>query len=481
MEKRMPSRRKSRAAKRRTFDVINPATGKALASYPIATAPQVRAKVEAARDAFRSWSRLDPKERAANLLRFAEVLRKHKDGYAETMTLEMGKVIRESIAEVEKCAWAAEYFGENGPGFLQPELIATDAMRSYVAFHPRGVLGSIMPWNFPMWQIVRFAIPALIAGNTVIVKPSSATPQSALNLEGAFKEAGLPENVFQVVIGDRTTATALIRSPVSVVSLTGSVGTGVAVAREASKDVKKVVLELGGSDPFIVAEDADLDVAATGAVAGRFVNCGQSCIAAKRFFVVDSVAHDFIEKFAERMKELQIGDPLDPATDIGPLVSEGQRNEIESQVRDAAAKGARIVLGGKCVRRSGWYFEPTLLADVTKEMRVLREETFGPVAPVLTVPDLDSAIREANDSDFGLGASLWTRDLARADALARGIESGLVFINGVVKSDPRMPFGGVKHSGVGRELSRYGLPEMVNIKTVEVFPASKADLTTHVE
>ena len=242
-----------------------------------------------------------------------------------------------------------------------------------------------------------------------------------------------------------------------------------------------MVLELGGSDPFIVAEDADLDVAATGAVAGRFVNCGQSCIAAKRFFVVDSVADDFIEKFAERMKALQIGDPLDPATDIGPLVNEGQRNEIESQVRDAAAKGARIVLGGKRVRRSGWYFEPTLLADVTKEMRVLREETFGPVAPVLKVPDLDSAIREANDSEFGLGASLWTRDLARVDALARGIESGLVFINGVVKSDPRMPFGGVKHSGVGRELSRYGLLEMVNIKTVEVFPASKADQTTHVE
>src|SRR3989440_1956808 len=481
MEKRMPSRRKSRAAKRRTFDVINPATGEALAPYPIATAPQVRAKVEAARDAFRSWSRLDPKERAAYLLRFAEVLRKHRHGYAETMTLEMGKVIRESIAEVEKCAWAAEYFGENGPGFLQPEIIATDAMRSYVAFHPRGVLGSIMPWNFPMWQIVRFAIPALIAGNSIIVKPASATPQSALNLEGAFKEAGLPEDVFQVVVGDRTTATALIRSPVSVVSLTGSVGTGVAVAREASKDVKKVVLELGGSDPFIVAEDADLDVAATGAVAGRFVNCGQSCIAAKRFFVVDSVADDFIEKFAERMKALQIGDPLDPATDIGPLVNEGQRNEIESQVRDAAAKGARIVLGGKRVRRSGWYFEPTLLADVTKEMRVLREETFGPVAPVLTVPDLDSAIREANDSEFGLGASLWTRDLARADALARGIESGLVFINGVVKSDPRMPFGGVKRSGVGRELSRYGLLEMGNIKTVEVFPASKADQPTNVE
>ncbi|HVG37534.1 MAG TPA: aldehyde dehydrogenase family protein, partial [Thermoplasmata archaeon] len=343
----MPSRRKSRAAKRRTFDVINPATEKALASYPILTAPQVRAKVEAAREAFRSWSKLDPKERAAYLLRFAEVLRKHKAAYAETMTLEMGKVIREAIAEVEKCAWAAEYFAENGPGFLQPEIVTTDAMRSYVAFHPRGVLGSIMPWNFPMWQIVRFAVPALIAGNTVVVKPASASPQSGLNLETAFREAGLPDGVFQIVVGDRTTATALIRSPVSVVSLTGSVRTGVYVAREASKDLKKVVLELGGSDPFIVAGDADLDAASKGAVAGRFVNGGQSCIAAKRFFVVDSVADEFVAKFAEQMRRLRVGDPLDPTTDVGPLVNKAQRDEIEGQVKDAVAKGARVEVGGK--------------------------------------------------------------------------------------------------------------------------------------
>src|SRR3989441_12192830 len=288
MEKLMPSRRESRAPKRRTFDVINPATGKALASYAIATAPQVRAKVQAARDAFRSWSRLDAKERAAYLLRFAEVLRKHKDAYAETMTLEMGKVIREAIAEVEKCAWAAEYFGENGPGFLQPELVATDAMRSYIAFHPRGVLGSIMPWNFPMWQIVRFAVPALIAGNTVVVKPASASPQSGCNLEMAFREAGLPDGVFQIVVGDRTTATALIHSPVSVVSLTGSVRTGVYVAREASKDLKKVVLELGGSDPFIVADYADLYAAAGGAGAGTVGHRGTSFITPPTFFFLGS-------------------------------------------------------------------------------------------------------------------------------------------------------------------------------------------------
>src|SRR2546429_3807903 len=249
--------------------------------YPIATQTEVRAKVERAREAFRSWSKLDAEDRATYLLHFAEVLRKHKADYAETMTLEMGKIIRESIAEVEKCAWAADYFGQNGPAFLRPDIVATDAMRSYVAFHPRGVLGSIMPWNFPMWQIVRFAVPALVAGNTVVVKPASATPQSALNLEAAFREAGLPDHVFQVVLGDRTTATALIRSPVSVVSLTGSVPTGIAVAREASKGVKKVVLELGGSPPLLVPQDADPDAPAKGAAAGRLINNAPSCIAAK--------------------------------------------------------------------------------------------------------------------------------------------------------------------------------------------------------
>lgn len=431
-----------------------------------------------ARTAYRSWSRLDPEDRADYLQHFAEVLRKHKEAFAETMTMEMGKIIRESLAEVEKCAWAAEYFGANGPRFLEPEVVATDAHRSYVAFHPRGVLGSIMPWNFPMWQIVRFAIPAVVAGNTTIVKPASASPQSALNLEAAFRETGLPDAVFQVILGDRTTATALIRSPVSVVSLTGSVSTGIAVAREASKDLKKVVLELGGSDPFIVAEDADVELAAKAAVAARFVNCGQSCIAAKRFFVVDSVAEEFLDRFAQAIGRMKIGDPLEPTTDIGPLVNRDQRTEVERQVRDAVSRGARVLTGGRRPRRAGWYFEPTLLRDVTKAMRVLREETFGPVAPVSVVPNLETAIREANDSEFGLGASLWTRDLARADDLAREIESGLVFINGAVRSDPRMPFGGIKHSGVGRELGRYGLLEMVNIKTVEIFSSQTSGIPT---
>ena len=475
--------RRPQAARARSFKVINPATGNVLATHPITSPADVRTKVAQAREAFRAWSKLDPKDRAAYLQRFAEILRKRKDEYARTMTLEMGKIIRESIAEVEKCAWAADYFAQNGPKFLEPEVVATDALRSYIAFHPRGVLGSIMPWNFPMWQIVRFAIPALIAGNTTVVKPASASPQSGVNIETAFREAGLPPGVFQIVVGDRTTGTALIRAPVTMVSLTGSVGTGIFVAREASKDLKKVILELGGSDPFIVAEDADLDAAARGAVTGRFINCGQSCIAAKRFFVVDAVADEFLAKFRQNMGKLRVGDPLEPSTDIGPLFSKGQRDEIEGQVKDAVRRGARLEFGGKRITRPGWYFEPTLLSGVTKSMRVLREETFGPVAPVVTVPDVETAIREANDSEFGLGASIWTRDLARADEFARQIESGLVFINGAVKSDPRMPFGGVKHSGVGRELSRYGLLEMVNIKTVQVYPggSGQAPQKTHTE
>ncbi|HYS99313.1 MAG TPA: aldehyde dehydrogenase family protein [Thermoplasmata archaeon] len=466
-----PAEKKSRRgpSRGRAITVVNPATGKPLATHAITTPSAVRAKVDRAWDAFRTWSRLDPEERAGYLSHFAEILRKHRDAYARTMTLEMGKIIRESLAEVEKCAWGADYFAKSGPGFLRPEIVETDAARSYVAFHPRGVLGSIMPWNFPMWQIVRFAVPALIAGNTTVVKPASASPHSALNLEAAFSEAGLPDHVFQIIVGDRTTATALIRAPVSVVSVTGSVGTGAAVAREASRDVKKVILELGGSDPFIVAEDADIDAAAKGAVTGRFVNGGQSCIAAKRFFVVDSVADAFVEKFAENMRRLRVGDPLDPSTDIGPLSSRRQRDEIEGQVQDAIRKGATVRVGGKRVPRDGWFFEPTLLTDVRKGMRVLEEETFGPVAPVVVVPNVEAGIRASNDSEFGLGASLWTRDLARAEELARGVESGMVFVNGVVKSDPRMPFGGVKHSGVGRELGRYGLLEMVNIKTVEIF------------
>ncbi len=462
--------------------VVNPSTGKVFETFPITTKEQVNAKVEKAREAYRSWSHLDVDERAGYLQRFAEMLRKHKEDYARTMTMEMGKIIRESLAEVEKCATAADYFAQNAKGFLEPEVVVTDAQRSYVAFHPRGVLGSIMPWNFPMWQIIRFAVPALVAGNTAVIKPASASPKTGVHVEEAFREAGLPDGVLQVVVGDYTTGTALIRSRVDFVSLTGSVSTGIKIAREAAKDLKKTVLELGGSDPFIVCEDADLDQAAKGAITGRFINCGQSCIAAKRFLVVDAVADEFLAKLEANVRRLKIGDPLDPATDIGPLYAKSQRDEIEAQVKDAVAKGARLHTGGKRGKGPGWFFEPTLLSDVTMKMKVMRQETFGPALPVFRVPSVDEAIRVANDTEFGLGASVWTRSLTLADAIARRIDSGLVFVNGAVKSDPRMPFGGVKHSGIGRELSRYGLLEMVNVKTVQIYPASNPEpVVQHVE
>ena len=462
--------------------VVNPATGKVFETFPITTKEQVEAKVEKAREAFKSWSALDVDERAAYLQRFAEILRKHKDEYGRTMTNEMGKIIRESLAEVEKCAWAADYFAQNSKKFLEPEVVETDSQRSYVAFHPRGVLGSIMPWNFPMWQIIRFAIPALAAGNTAVIKPASASPKTGLHVEEAFREAGLPEGVLQVVVGDYTTGTALIRSKVDFVSLTGSVATGVKIAREAAKDLKKTVLELGGSDPFIVCEDADLDQAAKGAMAGRFINCGQSCIAAKRFIVVDAVADEFLAKVEENIRKLKLGNPLDPATDIGPLYAKSQRDEIEIQVKDALAKGARLHVGGRRVKGPGWFYEPTLLSGVTTKMKVMKEETFGPVLPVFRVPNVDAAIVQANDTEFGLGGSVWTRSLSLADDIAKRINAGLVFINNAVKSDPRMPFGGVKHSGVGRELSRYGILEMVNVKTVQIYPpSSPAPQAQHVE
>ncbi|MGQ0796303.1 MAG: NAD-dependent succinate-semialdehyde dehydrogenase [Methanobacteriota archaeon] len=453
----------------RAFEVVNPATGKVLAKHAIASDDEVRAKVAKARAAFASWSKLDPMVRGGYLQRFADVLREHRDAYARTMTNEMGKTIRESLAEVEKCAWAAQYFAENTATFLEPEIVPTDAAHSYVAFHPRGVLGSIMPWNFPMWQIIRFSVPAIAAGNTTVVKPSSLSPESGVQIERAFKEAGLPDGVFQIVVGNGATARTLIRSDVDMVSLTGSVPTGIKVATEAAKGLKKVILELGGSDPFIVCEDADLEAAAKGAVTGRFVNCGQSCIAAKRFFVVDSVADDFLGRFAAKVEKLKVGDPLDPSTDVGPLSSEAQRAEIEAQVRDAVGKKATVHVGGESVRGPGFFFEPTVLSGVTKRMRVLTEETFGPGAPITRLESVDEALREANASEFGLGASVWTRSTSRADDLARRLEAGLVFVNGAVKSDPRLPFGGVKHSGIGRELSRYGLLEMVNIKTVQVY------------
>lgn len=453
------------------IQVINPATEEVIRELPIAGREEVKRTTDRARRALEGWRALEPEERGEHLRGLARALRDHKKEYAETMTSEMGKTLKEATAEVEKCAWCAEFFADQGPKWLEEERVKTEALDSYIRFDPHGVVGSIMPWNFPMWQIVRFGIPALIAGNVHIVKPASFSPLTALNLQEAFREAGAPKDIFQAVVGDRHTASYLIHGDTDIISVTGSVETGSKVMEECAKEVKKCILELGGSDPFIVAADADLEQAAQGAVTGRFINAGQSCIAAKRFFVVRDVADDFSRRFAEKAEEVKWGDPLDPRTEMGPMVRGDARRGLHEQVEEAVAKGAKVATGGEIPGGKGYYYPPTVLTHVKDGARMLKEETFGPAAPITVVKDLDEAVRMANHSEFGLGASVWTADLDKARALAARIQSGMVAINTPVKSDPRLPFGGIKKSGIGRELGRYGLLDMTNVKTVVVYPA----------
>lgn len=382
----------------------------------------------------------------------------------------MGKIIREARAEVEKCAWVMEYYADNGRVFLTDEIVNTDARKSFIAFEPLGVIGSIMPWNFPYWQGLRFASPSLMAGNTIVLKPASATMQSGIEIEKAFDKAGVPTGVFQTIVGDSTAAEMLIDSEnVNAVTFTGSVPVGAKVAQRATTKLKKTVLELGGSDPFIVCEDADIEKASTGAVKGRFINCGQSCIATKRFIVVKKIANEFIEKFVQKTEKLNVGDPLSDQTDIGPLVNSKSVENMESVVEDSVRKGGEVLTGGERVRSKGSFYKPTLLRKVTHDMLVLQEEVFGPIAPISIVENELEAIKLSNDSKFGLGASIWTQDLDKAEKLSRSIESGIVTVNNVVISDPRVPFGGIKNSGFGRELSRYGMLEFVNVKSVRFY------------
>jgi acyl-CoA reductase-like NAD-dependent aldehyde dehydrogenase len=386
------------------------------------------------------------------------------------MTMEMGKPISQSEAEVEKCAWTAEVYAENTESWTSDELYQTDAALSYVTLQPLGVVLSIMPWNFPFWQAFRFAIPALVMGNTSILKHSNACPASSLAIESAFREAGASEGVFTSVIADHEVATALIGSEyVQGVSLTGSVEAGSKIGETAGKNLKKFVLELGGSDPFIVLEDADAAKAGQVGANARLINSGQSCIAAKRFIVVRSVAEKFTDSFVGEFEKKKMGDPMDPKTDVGPLFNKEAVATLDAQVRDAVSKGAKVAVGGAAQGGAGAFYEPTVLENVTLGMQVMRDEVFGPVAPVYVVADEREAIRVANDSSFGLGASLWTSDPKKADSVARMIQSGMVFVNALVKSDPRIPFGGIKKSGMGRELSRYGLREFVNVKSVNVY------------
>src|ERR671925_1494459 len=382
----------------------------------------------------------------------------------------MGKAIKEARSEVEKCAWTIEYYADHGKIFANDEVVNTDARKSIITFQPLGVIGSIMPWNFPYWQGLRFAAPSLMVGNTIILKPASATMQCGLEIEKTFEKAGVPQGVFQTLVGDSSSAETLIDSEgISAVTFTGSVPVGAKVAQRATSQLKKTVLELGGSDPFIVCEDADIEKASNGAIKGRFINCGQSCIASKRFIVVKNVANEFIEKFVQKAEKLKVGDPLSDYTDIGPLVNASGLNKIDSQVKQSVKEGAELLTGGEQMEKKGYFYRPTVLKNVSPKMQIAQEEVFGPVAPIIVAGDEVEAIELANDSEYGLGASIWTQDLDKAERLSSGVESGIVSVNNVVASDPRVPFGGVKKSGFGRELSRYGMLEFVNIKSVRFY------------
>lgn len=449
---------------------VNPATEEVLNEYQIMTKQQINDKARKARNAFDEWKK-DANKRIDLLHDFANQLRKDKERLARTATNEMGKAIKESRSEVEKCAWVMEYYADNGQIISTDEVINTDARKTVIKFQPIGVIGSIMPWNFPYWQALRFAAPSLMVGNTIVLKPSSATMQCGIEIEKAFDNVGLPDGVFQTLVGDSSIAESLIdSSDVNAVTFTGSVPVGAKVAQRATSQVKKTVLELGGSDPFIVCEDADIDKASDGAVKGRFINCGQSCIASKRFIVVKKIANEFIEKFVQKVEGLDVGDPLADDTDVGPLVNAGGLKKIDSQVKESIKEGAEILTGGEQMEgRKGYFYRPTVLKNVTPKMHIAQEEVFGPVAPIIVATDEVEAMKFANDSEYGLGASMWTQDLGKAERLSNSIESGIVSVNNVVASDPRVPFGGVKKSGFGRELSRYGMLEFVNIKSVRFY------------
>lgn len=447
---------------------INPATGEEISKYTPMDKDQVFQLVGKARRAFPEWKK-DYEKRRSYIYNLVEYLKKNKIELAKVATTEMGKTVKESIGEVEKCAWALEYYADNGDSLLADEVLNTDARKSFLTFEPLGVIGSIMPWNFPYWQALRFAAPCLMAGNVIVMKPSRVTTQSGIEIEKAFIESGVPDGIFQTLVGSVESANYLIDSDVNAVTFTGSTDAGAKVGQRAAMNLKKCVLELGGSDPFIVLDDAIIEKAAEGAVKGRFINCGQSCVASKRFFVGKNIAKDFIELFIKKASQLKVGDPTLIETDVGPLSSKSGLETISGIVEDAKEKGAEILLGGSEMDRKGYFYQPTILTGVKPNMRIAKEETFGPVAPITIVENESEAVRLANNTEFGLGASIWTRDLTKAEKISRRIESGIVSVNNVVISDPRIPFGGIKHSGFGRELSRYGIIEFVNIKSVRFY------------
>ncbi len=455
---------------------VNPATGETLRSYVALTDDELEAKLRRADQAFRQYRRTPFADRARWMIRAAEILEAERQTLGELMTREMGKPIGAAVAEAEKCARVCRYYAENGERFLADEEVQTDATRSWVAYQPIGPVLAIMPWNFPFWQAFRFIVPALMAGNVGLLKHASNVPGCALAIEDVLLRAGFPEGAFQtLLVGSDAVARILADPRVRAATLTGSTPAGRSVGENAGRNLKKTVLELGGSDPFIVMPSADLDAAAKTAVTARTINNGQSCIAAKRFIVHADVYDEFERRFVAGMRALRVGDPMDPATQIGPLATEELRRGVDEQVRRSVEAGARVLTGGSAPDRPGWYYEPTVLADVPEDAPAYHEEIFGPVAALFRVDGADEAIRLANDTVFGLGSSVWTRDEAERRRFVEEIEAGMVFVNAMVASDPRLPFGGVKESGYGRELSVSGIREFVNVKAVYV----RDDAGTH--
>ena len=466
--KRKTAAAKKKEAPKNVIRSVNPATEGVISDFLVMSPAEVGSVVAGVREAFARWSATPVSERVQYVRQLAAVLREEKRNYGELITREMGKPIRDAMAEVEKCAWLCEYYAENTARFLQPEMVATEAKKSYVAFEPLGVVLAIEPWNFPFWQVFRAAVPAVSAGNAVLLKHASNVPLTALAIEDSFRKAGFPENVLRTLLITPAAAMQLIDDDlVDAVALTGSNRAGEEVGARAGRRIKSLVLELGGSDPFIVLDDADAEKAGRTAAQSRMVNSGQSCIAAKRFIVMQGVAEEFTKHFTARLRELRIGDPMDEATDIGPVARKDIRDDLKAQLRDARRKGGKIIELPQPFAK-GYYFAPCVVLNATPDMQVLTDEVFGPIAPIVVVKSEDEAVAVANDTEYGLGAAVWSRDTARAERLAGRIQSGFVAINDMVKSDPRLPFGGIKKSGVGRELSHYGIKEFVNIKTVVV-------------
>jgi succinate-semialdehyde dehydrogenase/glutarate-semialdehyde dehydrogenase len=458
------------------IQTLNPATGECVREFAALGTSEVEARLDRAWQARRSWARVPVAERARIVRRAGDILEQRKAEYGRLMTLEMGKTYKSAVEEAAKCATGCRYYADHAEEFLGNELVDVDGETGYIAFQPLGVVLAIMPWNFPFWQVIRFAAPALCAGNVGLLKHASNVPQCALALEDLFRAAGAPSGVFQaLLVGSDAIPALLDDDRVAAATLTGSERAGREVASRAGSKIKKTVLELGGSDPFVVMPSADVERAATVAVKARMINNGQSCIAAKRFVVHEQIFEEFCELFVRHTRELVVGDPMHEQTDIGPLATAQIREELDKQVQGSVRAGARLLTGGKSRAGPGYYYEPTVLTDVPPTAPAYRDETFGPLATLLRARDIDDAIRLANGTRFGLGASAWTTEGAEAQRFAADLEAGSVFINGMVASDPRFPFGGVKASGYGRELSEFGLREFVNIKTVRLLGSGFAE------